>query len=79
MWVGKKIKMLEKHIDNVLIDEEVYWKQRSRADWLLEGDKNTKFFHAKFSAPKKKNKIWGVLDENGSWSGKSRGDREEIL
>ncbi|KAH9685475.1 reverse transcriptase domain-containing protein [Citrus sinensis] len=65
---GEKIKRLEKQIDNMLLDEEVYLKQRSRADWLLEGDRNTKFFHAKATARKRKNRIEGVLDENGSWS-----------
>ena len=39
-----EIKKVEKQIQNILIDEEIYWKQRSRADWLKEGDKNTKFF-----------------------------------
>lgn len=65
---GEKIKRLEKQIDNMLLDEEVYWKQRSRADWLLEGDRNTKFFHAKATVRKRKNRIEGVLDENGNWS-----------
>ena len=65
---GEKIKRLEKHIDNMLLDEEVYWKQRSRADWLLERDRNTKFFHAKATARKRKNRIEGVLDKNGNWS-----------
>ena len=32
---GDRIRRLEKQIDNLLADDEVYWKQRSRADWLL--------------------------------------------
>lgn len=65
---GDKIRMLEKHIDNILIDEKVYWKQRSKSNWRLEGDRNTKIFHAKATTRKQKNKIWGVLDEKGNWA-----------
>ncbi|KAH9723192.1 reverse transcriptase domain-containing protein [Citrus sinensis] len=38
---GQEIKRLESQINSMLVDEEIYWKQRSRADWLREGDKNT--------------------------------------
>ena len=37
--------------------EETMWRQRSRIQWLAEGDKNTRFFHQRASHRKKKNKI----------------------
>lgn len=49
-----EFKSTKDHIERLLLDEEVYWKQRSRADWLKEGNKNTKFFHLKVSSWKKK-------------------------
>lgn len=33
---GEEIRKIESHINSMLIDEEIYWKQRSRADWLRE-------------------------------------------
>lgn len=51
------VKKLEKHIDGLFLEQEIYWKQRSIADWLHKGDKNTKFFYAKASSRKRKNKI----------------------
>ena len=31
-------------IENLLEQEEIYWLQRGRANWLLHGDRNTSFF-----------------------------------
>lgn len=49
------------------MDEEMYQKQRSRADWLREEDKNIKFFHSKAIAWKRKNKIQGIENAQGQW------------
>lgn len=57
-----EIKSTKEQIEKMLLDEEVYCKQRSRADWLKEGDKNTKYFYLKASSRKRKNQIWGVMN-----------------
>lgn len=54
---GDIIKRIEKQLDVILMDEVIYWKQRSRAYWLKEWDRNIKYFHAKASLRKRKNKI----------------------
>ncbi|KAH9681142.1 reverse transcriptase domain-containing protein [Citrus sinensis] len=62
------IKKIEEQIHNILFNEEIYWRHRARADWLQASDRNTKFFHSKATARKRKNKIWGVEDKNGVWT-----------
>ncbi|KAK9995768.1 hypothetical protein SO802_020454 [Lithocarpus litseifolius] len=47
--------------------ENEMWKQRARLNWFQNGDRNTRFFHAKASARAQKNLIEGVFDENEIW------------
>ena len=44
--IAKEIYEVRREINEMLVREEVMWKQRSKALWLKCGDKNTKFFHA---------------------------------
>lgn len=46
--------------------DEAYWKQRVRANWLRQGDKNIAFFHHFASARRKKNRINMLVQEDGS-------------
>lgn len=39
-------------LNELIYQEEAYWKQRAKMFWLAEGDENTKFFHANASARK---------------------------
>ena len=35
----------EAKLNNILKEEEILWRQRSRVHWLKEGDANTSHFH----------------------------------
>ncbi|KAK3182746.1 hypothetical protein Dsin_030032 [Dipteronia sinensis] len=61
----EKICRAEKELEGLLAREELYWRQRSKVDWLMEGDRNSKLFHAKASARKRKNTISMLVDDEG--------------
>lgn len=46
------------------------WHQRFRTNWLRDGDKNTKFFHAHANARRKRNFITGITNKDGFWETK---------
>lgn len=51
-------------LNELLLHEEVYWKQRAKLFWLKEGDLNTKFFHAQATKRKKINNIAYLVNED---------------
>lgn len=46
--------------------EEIYWKLRSRVNWLAYGDKNWKFFHQTTLSRRRRNKIL-IKGSDGQW------------
>lgn len=65
--VIRKFKEMEGRHDELLKIQETVWRQISRAMWLKDGDRNTKFFHGKASQRKKFNHIRKLKDSNGVW------------
>ncbi|KAL0406149.1 UNVERIFIED_CONTAM: hypothetical protein Slati_3928800, partial [Sesamum latifolium] len=60
-------------LEEFLSREEIMWKQRGKAQWLSEGDRNTPYFHAQASGRRQKNSITRLWDKNGDWCSTSEG------
>jgi hypothetical protein len=56
---------LEAQMMEILSAEEEYWRQRGRQQWLLQGDANTKFFHAFDNGRKRKCAIHSLFTDQG--------------
>lgn len=54
------------HLVELHLQEEIYWRQKSRITWLREGDNNTRFFHAVVEHNRKRNTIKEITDDNGN-------------
>lgn len=60
-------KELQKELDQVLYQEELIWFQKSRAKWLTEGDRNTKYYHLKTINRRRRNRILMLRNGDGQW------------
>lgn len=52
-------------LNDLLFQEETYWKQRAKLFWLEEGVDNTRFFHATATSRKKTNHISYLKNDAG--------------
>lgn len=57
----------KKNLDELLYREEMMWLQRSRINWLREGDRNTKYFYLRARWRARKNRIKKLKKEDGKW------------
>ena len=63
----EKAKEMAELIELLLQQEELHWLQRSRANWLKQGDRNTKNFHQFATARRKKNMIKKLRGDDNEW------------
>ncbi|CAL9010471.1 unnamed protein product [Prunus brigantina] len=61
-----EISLIEEY-NCVLEHEAMLWKQKSRLQWLQEGDRNTKFFHLTTIIRRRRNKIERLKNNEGVW------------
>ncbi|KAL4626409.1 hypothetical protein ACB092_05G094100, partial [Castanea dentata] len=64
---NSQVKTLMDEINKLMDMEECMWNQRSKIDWLKDGDQNTKYFHCRATERNKRNFIAGLEDNNGNW------------
>ncbi|KAL2527111.1 Uncharacterized protein Adt_12165 [Abeliophyllum distichum] len=53
------------NLNNLLSQEEAFWRQKSGIKWLREGDRNSKYFHAVVKKKRSKNKITQIRNTEG--------------
>jgi len=62
---------LEKELQNqlaiTLYQEECLWFQKSRSQWVTDGDQNTKYYHSKTIVRRRRNKIIYLRNDDRTW------------
>ncbi|KAK8693525.1 hypothetical protein V6N13_071105 [Hibiscus sabdariffa] len=54
-------------LEKLLDQEELLWRQKSRTDWILLGDRNTRYFHRRVVCRKQRNRTSSLQLLNGEW------------
>ncbi|RYR49330.1 hypothetical protein Ahy_A07g035788 [Arachis hypogaea] len=60
-------KELSGELATVLDQEELLWLQKSRQQWIVDGDRNTHFYHIKIAMRRRKNRIVKLRKGDGTW------------
>lgn len=64
---------LQDDLNTIFQQEEVFWFQKSREKWLMQGDRNTSYFHLTTIVRRRRNRIEGLLDDNHVWISSKEG------
>lgn len=62
----KKEKKFREEIENLMAKEEILWAQKARSDWIVQGDRNTKYFQTIVKQRRARNRILHLKSENGN-------------
>ena len=56
---------MRRDLHQAYVDEEIFWKTKSRSQWLNGGDRNTQYFHSTTQMRRVRNRILFINDEDG--------------
>ncbi|RVW96870.1 putative ribonuclease H protein [Vitis vinifera] len=68
-----------KELEDLLLKEEVQWRQKSRVKWIKEGDCNSKFFHRVATGRRSRKYIKSLISERGETLNNIEVISEEIV
>ena len=60
-------KVLHQYLELLLDQEHDLWALKSRINWMIQGDRNTSFYHVSTIARRKRNHIAAAKDDVGNW------------
>jgi hypothetical protein len=66
-WLRGLEKKLQSELAEILKKEEMMWFQRSRAKWLMDGDRNTRYYHLKTINRRRYNNVIMLRNDVGEW------------
>lgn len=58
---------LKQKLEEIVDCEEAIWLQKSRNEWIADGDRNTRLYHAKTITQRGKNKILALRGDAEDW------------
>ena len=59
-------KLLRENIESLMDREEIKWAQKARSNWIIQGDRNTKYFQTIVNQRRAGNRITLLKREDGS-------------
>ena len=73
---NNRVRGLKKEINELLVKENLMWRQQEKTLWLIDDDKNARYFHIRATQRHCKNKILGVKDSSSAWINQLEGIAE---
>lgn len=58
---------IQQELAKVLHQEELFWFQCSRARWVIDGNRNTCYYHIKATQRRRNNRIVMIKKDEGDW------------
>jgi hypothetical protein len=59
---GSEINSINRELEFLLAQDDERWKQRATVNWLKNGDRNTRFYHACVNQRRSSNRILRIVD-----------------